>query len=180
MLSQPINLSLIEATQIIDTLYDVFCEDFVRNRTLLAGQIYIDPRSNRKSDGKELDFWHLTTKENKEKIWINNKPVWQSTGRFIDFPRASRLAWVKQILSNYQHPSIKVFYHQESNEKKNIRLYFWAYQDDFVVILQKLGSSSSFLVTSFYIEHDGKRKDYEVRYKHFINNLSDFANLKWF
>lgn len=180
MLSQPINLGQIDATRIIDTLYQIFCRDFVANKTFLATSIYIDPRSHRKDDGKELDFWHLTTKENKERVWVNNRPVWQSTGRFTDFQRASRLEWVKQILCNHSHAAIKMFYHQETNEKKDVRLYLWAHENDFVVILQKLGKSTSFLVTSFYIEHAGKRKDYEQRYSYFINNPTNFAGVMWF
>ena len=40
-----------------------------------------------------------------------------------------------------------------------------SYDEDFVVILQKLGKSSSFLVTSFYITHADKRWDYQDNYE---------------
>lgn len=178
MLNPPLNLSEIAATQIIDTLYDIFCRDFVHSRTLLAQKIYIDPRSHRKDEGKELDFWHLTTREEKQQVWVNNRPQWQSTGRYPDLKRGARLEWVKQILINHNHPDVTMFYHEESNAKKNIRLYLWAHNHDFVVILQKLGKSSSFLVTSFHIEHTGKRQDYEKRYQFFRSNPQNFS--PWF
>ncbi len=93
--------------------------------------------------------------------------------RNTDYARSERIEWVKQILENHDHASIKLFYHQESNSKRDIRLYLWAYQHDFVVILQKLGRGCSFLVTSFYLDDGGKRRDYErrfCRYKNKENN----------
>jgi len=180
MLSTPLDLGCVDATKIIDFLYSFFHRDFVANKTYLAQSIYINPRSWQKEDGKELDFWHLTTREDKEKIWENNKPVWKKRGRFPDFDRASRIEWVKQILTNHGHEDIKMFYHQETNRKRNIRLYLWAYDDDFVVILQKLGRSDSFLVTSFYIDHQGKRRNYEQRYQKYVNGTEALKNCEWF
>lgn len=180
MLGDPLDLSKIDATLIIDELYKIFHRDFVANSTYLAEKIYIDPRSHRKEEGKELDFWHLTTKEEKEKVWENRKPVWRVTGRYPDFGRASRLEWVKQILTRHTDPAVKMFYHRETNQKRNIRLYLWAYEADFVVILQKLGRTSSFLVTSFYITHEGKRKEYERRYNDYCNGAAGLGECKWF
>jgi len=180
MLSEPLDLGKIEASQIIDELYRIFHRDFIVNKTYLAEAIYIDPRSHRKDEGKELDFWHLTTREEKEKVWVNNRPVWQLIGRYPDFDRAKRLEWVKQILTNHTHPSIRSFYHQESNGKRDIRLYLWAYDEDFVVILQKLGKSAAFLVTSFYVTHDGKRKDFERRYNSYCNGSAKLGSYEWF
>ncbi len=180
MLSDPIDLGRINATDIIDTLYDIFHRDFVASRTYLANSIYINPRSYSKEDGKELDFWHLTTREEKEKVWENRRPVWKVIGRYPDFDRASRLEWVKQILTNHTHECIKMFYHRENNKKKDIRLYLWAHEEDFVVILQKLGRSSSFLVTSFYVDHDGKRRDYQQRYDNYIGDNNGLQGCEWF
>jgi hypothetical protein len=164
MLSEPLQLGKVDATKLIDFLYGFFHRDFVANKTYLNQSIYIDPRSDRLDEGKELDFWHLTTRENKRQVREGNRWVWISEGCFPDYACSERIEWVKQILVNHDHSSIKLFYHQESNQKRNIRLYLWAYQHDFVVILQKLGRSSSFLVTSFYLDDGGKRKDYERRY----------------
>lgn len=180
MLSAPIDLGSVDAGQIIDVLYNIFDRDFVANRTYLNSTIYINPRSHMKEDGKEIDFWHLTTKDEKEKVWENNKPVWKVIGRYPDFARASRLEWVKQILTSHDHDCIKMFYHRETNKKRNIRLYLWAYDHDFVVILQKLGRSDSFLVTSFYVTHDKKKREYNNRHENYTNGDDDLAGCEWF
>lgn len=180
MLSEPIDLSRIDATQIIDVLYGLFHRDFVAERTYLANSIYIDPRSNRKDEGKELDFWHLTTRENKELVWENGQRVRRSNGRYPDFPRASRIEWVKQILTNHDHECIKFFYHRETTGNRSIRLYLWAHEEDFVVILQKLGRSDSFLVTSFFVDHSGKRKDFEARFQNYLQGDPNLQGCEWF
>lgn len=180
MFDKPLELSKIDATQIIDYLYDFFHRDFVANKTYLADKIYINPRSHRKDDGKELDFWHLITRKDNQPVWESGKKIRKSQGRYPDFARASRIEWVKEIITNHNHEEIKVFYHQENNRKKDIRLYLWAFDYDFVVIMQKLGKSSSFLVTSFYIDHDGKKKDYDNRYNDYINGKLDSDLCNWF
>ena len=180
MLSDVLNLQQVAATDIIDFLYGIFHRDFVADRTYIAEQIYINPRSHSKDAGKERDFWHLTTREEKEKVWKNGKPVWQVVGRYPDFPRAERLEWVKQILTNHDHNSIKLFYHRETNKKRDVRLYLWAFEHDFVVILQKLGRSSSFLVTSFYIDHRGKVADFNKRYDNYVNGSAGLNGCEWF
>lgn len=180
MLSVPLDMSKIEATSIIDVLYKIFYRDFVASKTYLANQIYINPRSHRKDDGKELDFWHLTTKDEKQQSWENGKRIWKVIGRYTDFDRASRLEWVKQILTNHDHDSVRLFYHQETNKKRDIRLYLWAHEADFVVILQKLGKSDTFLVTSFYISHKGKRRDFQERFNNYCRGDAKLAGCEWF
>ncbi|MDD3325163.1 MAG: hypothetical protein PHN38_08620 [Sulfurospirillaceae bacterium] len=63
----------------------------------------------------------------------------------------------------------------------NIRLYLWLEDYNFVAILQKIGKNSSYLVTSFYIDRDGKRNEYKRRYeacsKKSDENLKD---CEWF
>jgi len=181
MLSEPLQLGKVDATKLIDFLYDFFHRDFVANKTYLNKLIYIDPRSNRLDEGKELDFWHLTTRENKRQVREGNRWVSISEGRFPDYARSERIEWVKQILENHNHSSIKLFYHRESNQKRDIRLYLWAYQHDFVVILQKLGRSSSFLVTSFYLDDGGKRRDYERRFCRYRDKeIRELDGCEWF
>ena len=180
MLSEPISLNKIAATEIIEFLYGIFHRDFVASKTYLANTVYINPRSHLKDEGKERDFWHLTSREQKEVVWENNRRITKVIGRYPDFARASRLQWVKQILTQHDHQSIKVFYHRETNKNRDIRLYLWAHEHDFVVILQKLGKSDAFLVTSFYLDHDGKKKDYQVRYLNYTNGDDDLRDCEWF
>ena len=180
MLNEPINLERIDATRIIDSLYDIFDRDFVSNQTYLANSIYVDPQSNRKDEGKELSFWHLTTRKDYTYEWVNGRKIKIGGERYPDFQRASRLEWIKQILTNHDDDCIKMFFYKEQTGKKPIRLYLWAEDHDFVVILQKLGRSSSFLVTSFYIDQEHKREDYESRYEAYLDNSTGLASYRWF
>lgn len=180
MLSTPLNLSQIDAAKFFDILYSIFHRDFVANKTYLAQKIYINPKSDDCEEDKEKVFWHLTSREETEKYWENGIKKTRTLGRYPDFRRAERIEWVKQIIENHQNERIRLFYHRESNKKRDIRLYLWAYNDDFVVILQKLGKSQSFLVTSFYIDNQSKRNTYQKRFENYQNGDTDLQNCEWF
>jgi len=154
--------------EVIETLYDIFKADFIDNNTYLNGNIYIDPRSNIKIENKEDIFWHIITRD-------HNK-----TGqRTLDLDRGSRIKWIKPIIENHTHKDIKLFYYKESNKK--IRLYLWLYNKDFVVILQKLGQTSTYLVTSFYVDQKYKRKKFEKRFEDYTNKKDpDLQGCEWF
>lgn len=176
MLSSPINLTSICATQYIDHFYSFFKRDFIDSDTYLE-QIYINPRKDEIDEGKQKVFWHLTTRTDE---------TWQFQGRsrvkvkerFPDLQRARRICWIKEILENYDHNAIKLFYAR--HHSKSVRLYLWAYDHDFVVILQKLGKAESFLVTSFYITHQGKRNEFEKLFQEYRDVNSGLVNYKWF
>ena len=166
--------------EIFDVLYKYFYRDFITEKTLLNKSIYIDPQSGKKVDGKEASFWHLTTRKQIHTVKVGNRSI-PKEERLPDYPRAERIEWIKEIITNHNHAEIKLFYHIESNEKKDLRLYLWAHRYDFVVILQKLGKSASFLVTSFYIDSERKKGIYEQRFQHYQNgNSAELANCEWF
>ncbi|MDE7176117.1 MAG: hypothetical protein K2N75_08800 [Helicobacter sp.] len=151
----------------INLAYEHFKKDFILTPLYLADYIYINPQSHRKLKGKEKIFWHITTRENK-----NNKK------REFDIQRACRICWIKQIIINYTHQEVKAFYHKE---KREIRFYLWLYNYDFVVILQKLGKTDSFLVTSFYIDKGYNKKIYQSRYEEYINKKDPkLKGCEWF
>ena len=180
MFSEIIDLDTIETTELFDVLYEYFCEDFVDNKTYLNKSIYINPKSHQKDNDKELVFWHLTTRETKVQKKVGNRWIVEKD-RLTDYRRSERLIWIKNIIENHFIDDIKMFYHKETNTKEDIRLYLWLEDYDFVVILQKLGRSSSYLVTSFYIDRDGKRKEYLKRYNHYIRkNDEKLRNCEWF
>ena len=181
MFSELLNFDSIDASKIFDFLYDeIFYPDFIENKTYLANKIKIDPQSYKKDEGKEHTFWHLTTRIHKYTIKNGNRYE-TITERLIDYDRAKRLHWVKIIIENHSINNIKLFYKKESKGKKPIRLYLWLYEKDFVVILQKLGRSSSFLVTSFYITHNAKRDDFQKYYEDYINSKDpDLKGCEWF
>lgn len=166
-----INLSAIDAATLINHLYSIFTRDFVSAATLLNGTIWIDPQCGRKTDGKEASFWHLTTRMEE----VNGEKE-----RYTDFRRAERLEWIKLIIENHNAAEVHHFYHEES-KSKSVRLYLWAHAHDFVVILQKLGKSSSFLVTSFYVDQQHKRTDFAARLKNYRENKNPaLAGCEWF
>lgn len=183
MFSYVIGVEDIEATEIFDYLYEsYFVEDFIEQKTYLNSTIYIDPQSSNenKEEGKELTFWHLTTRERKYTVKEDNRFV-SYKERLLDIDRADRLEWVKKIIENHSISEVKCFYKKETKDKKPIRLYLWLYAKDFVVILQKLGKSSSFLVTSFYITHSKKKEDYQEYYDNYISGLDiELKNCEWF
>lgn len=180
MLSPPLNLGAVDATTFYDYLYGFFHRDFVSQRTMLNGTIYIDPRSRNLEDGKEKDFWHLTSRKIKHTVKRGNQYITVEE-RLPEYARSERIEWVRQIITNHTHAKIKIFYHQESNSRRDIRLYLWAFEDDFVVILQKLGRSTSFLVTSFYIDQPGKRTDYEKYHRDYVTGAnSAVTGCEWF
>lgn len=153
-----------------DFLYHFFVRDFIKTRTCLNGVIYINPRSNIKEDGKEKVFWHLVTSDQ----YINGEKQ-----RLLDTFRAERLHWVKLMIDQFTHESIKMFYYIEENNK--IRLYLWAYEKDFVVILQKLGNKDAYLVTSFCIKYAKKRADFKKRHEDYMNKKNKRLNgCEWF
>ena len=175
-----LNLNRIDAASIMDVLYQVFHRDFVAQRTRLAGTIWIDPQSRRIEEGKEQTFWHLTSRKETYSKKEGGRIV-TVTERLPDLRRSERLEWVKLILDNYSQISVRYFYHQESNIKRDVRLYLWAHQHDFVVILQKLGRSSSFLVTSFYVDHQRKREEYQRRYTCYTaRSQAELHGCEWF
>ncbi len=178
MFGEPIELSNVEANKIIDFLYDIFHRDFVAQKTYLNTTIYIDPKSNQKDDGKERVFWHLTTRKHKYKKLVDRQGRIIEE-RLLDYDRASRIQWVKIIIENHSVDKIKLFYYFEQSGQ--IRLYLWAYEDDFIVILEKLGKSSSYLVTSFYIDKRFNRDTYAKRYDDYVKNRdSRLSGCKWF
>jgi len=64
---------------------------------------------------------------------------------------------------------------------RDVRLYLWAYQDDFVVILQKIGRNGAFLVTSFYIDQAHKRQDYHKRHRDYVSHADEgLVGCEWF
>ena len=141
--------SCCQTDEIIEFLYTIFKSDFIDTSCYMAQKIYIDPQSHKKKEGKEEIFWHIVTRK-------------ERGSRELDRHRASRIRWIKPIILNHNYDKIKMFYYFEDTGK--IRLYLWAYEVDFVVILQKLGATSSYLVTSFYIDNQKKRDVFEKKF----------------
>ena len=169
MFGDVIELDGKSSDEIIEQLYEIFKNDFVVNRTYLSHQIYIDPISSdvEPTINKEKIFWHIISRKDRG-------------SRRIDKPRASRLHWIKPIIVNHYNAKIKLFYYLEDNGK--IRLYLWAHEENFAVILQKIGTSnSSYIVTSFYIDNENKINAFQRKYESYVNNNDNrLASCEWF
>lgn len=70
--------------------------------------------------------------------------------------------------------------HLKLEDDKKIRFYLWAYEHDFVVILQKLGNTSSYLVTSFYIDNQRKRDIFQRKFEDYQNGTDIRLRGEWF
>ena len=180
MLPEPINVTGHQEPAVFEVLYPYFQRDFIQAKTYLAGTIYVDPMSQGIRDGKEEVFWHITTREKQKKVKQGKQWVTIKT-RSFDPCRGSRIEWVKLMLLNHAHADIKAFYRKATKGKKHIRLYLWAHQHNFVVIVQKLGASSSFLVTSFYITEAYKRASFQKWLTEYQNGTKpELVGCEWF
>lgn len=154
--------------EIYEMLYNIFKRDFIDNNTHLAGAIYLNPNFGTPVNSKEEIFWHIVTRKNE-----------RTRVREFDEDRASRIEWIKKAVEHYTHSDIKLFYFYENSGK--IRLYLWIYNHDFLVILQKIGDTESYIVTSFYIDNDKKRDKTNRKYDDYIANTDTRLNsCEWF
>lgn len=181
MLTKPIDLTVFTTEEdAFDHLYAFFQRDFVKQKTYLCNTIYVDPNDQGMTREREGVFWHVTTREVIKRVKQGNRVV-PIKVRPLDRDRASRIEWIRPILLNHSHADIKLFYRKETKGKKPIRLYLWAYQHDFIVIVQKLGASDAFLVTSFFITEPYKRDSYEKLYKEYIEGKKiELDQCEWF
>lgn len=169
MFSSVLDLShCISEDEKYEELYRVFYMDFVQNKTYLPNAIYVNPTCQGLQNGKEKIFWHIVTRKNMS-----------TRTREYDEKRAERIEWVKRMIVNHHHVEVKSFYYCEDNRK--IRFYLWAHNYDFLVILQKLGATESYLVTSFYIDRIGKKEATQRKYNKYIAKSDVRLNgCEWF
>lgn len=180
MLSTPLNLTGQTDPAVYSFLYPYFHRDFVAARTCLNESIYVDPAAHGHRDGKEEIFWHITTREKEIKVKRGGR-MQTITQRLYDPDRSARIEWVKQIIDSHNHPDIRLFYRKETKGKRPIRMYLWAHNHDFVVIVQKLGRSDAYLVTSFYITETYKRTNYQAWYNDYRSGTRpELAGCEWF
>lgn len=180
MLNAPLNLTGMSEPDVYDYLYQFFKRDFIESKAHIAKTIYVDPKGQGMREGKEEVFWHITTRTQTKTV-KRGKQMVKLISRPYDPERAARIEWIKPLLLNHEHQDVKLFYRKESKGKQPIRLYFWAHQNDFVVIVQKLGTSDAFLVTSFYITETYKRASYDKWYNEYVQgNKPELHGCEWF
>ena len=152
-----------------DMLYRIFCRDIRDGALSYAGHRIWFFRDM--DDGKEGIFWHLTSRENKRKPIPRRKQRHYPRGqthepetseRYPDMRRCERLNWVKPLTEHTTDPEMLVWDYEEGNG--TIKTYVWIKDDDFVVILKKYPDGARRLVTSFYVDSEYTKKDFERKY----------------
>lgn len=137
-----------------DALYDVFVESIKNFPLKMDGQeVWFFREVD--SEGRELLFWHLTHRENKE------------TGiRLPDFRRSERLPWVNPLIMNCRRDGVLCWDYIEDD--KSIKTYIWLNREDFVIILKKYGDGRRRLITSYHIDYENKRRTLVRKYNNRI------------
>ena len=137
-----------------DRLYELFKNDFIKSQPVYdESPIWFFPE---KEDGKEIVFWHLTSRDDKE------------TGeRLPDLRRSERLPWIRPMLEHSEQKEVLAWDHEEG--KGEIKTYVWLHAYDFVVILKKYKDGRRRLLTAFFVEFGNVRRKLRKKYDRRIN-----------
>jgi hypothetical protein len=152
-------------TDTYKALYAIFRRDFVDSRPYYRGsEVWHFPE---KDDGKEVLFWHLTTREHKpepvpRRMRRYAASISRPSGRYPDLRRCERLPWVRPMIENSLQPEVLAWDYREGDG--DIHTYVWLKDRDFVVIMKKYRNGRRRLITSFYVDEDYKRRDFERKY----------------
>jgi hypothetical protein len=124
-------------------LYKIFRQDFIISSPNYRGYaVWFFPE---KEDGKEVIFWHLTSRKNKE-----------TGGRLPDLRRSECLPWVRPMIGNPTKLEIIDWDYLEGDG--DIHTYIWLKNYDFLVIMKKYKDESRRLITSYHIDYPHKAK----------------------
>jgi hypothetical protein len=96
---------------------------------------------------------------------------------------ANKIPLVEKFLNNVIDIDNVEIYNPEHyiHSEFSNKLYLWAYNHDFTVILQKLGNTSSYLVTSFYIDNQKKKDVFQKKFENYQNRKDmRVNNCEWF
>ena len=142
-----------DAILYINHLYSIFEKDFIISQPILFEK-KVTIGNQKIVDGKELVFWHITSKGGKNHI-----------NRLPDLRRCERLHWIRFSIEHIHEIDGLLFWEQPSNRAGNFIIYLEKY--DFVIILRKL-NYVFILITAYHVDYKNKRqkllKDYQ-KYK---------------
>ncbi len=154
-----------------DLLYEIFCRD-IRDHDLryIGNLVWIFKDME---DGREKIFWHLTTRSAKKEKIPRRKRKFYPPGqtyidedRYPDLRRCERLTWVRALIENAEAPEVMAWDYEEGDA--DIKTYVWFKGYDFVVIMKKVRNNRRRLITSFYVDKEYKRQDFERKYQNRI------------
>lgn len=149
-------------------LYRVFCHDIRDARLVYKGNDVWFFRKDME-DGKEVLFWHLTSKDQDKKAIPRRKmkfyPPSSAQGepdeRLPDFRRCERLNWVNPLIHHPDVDDVLSWDYEEGDG--SIKTYVWVKDHAFTVVMKKFPDGKRRLITSFYVE-DWKKTDLEKKY----------------
>lgn len=153
-------------TRFVGALYSVFTRDFKGQwPRFRAAPVWHDRRLLPDGDGKEEGFWHLVTKD--QWVW-NPRTRRKEKERLPELNRARRLPWARPIIEHESDASIQSWDFDEATKwGMVVRTYIWLKRHDYVVILERQQKDKGYifmLITSFFVTHEGKRRDLESRH----------------
>jgi len=131
-------------------LYKIFEADF-KNKPLKYKNytVWFFPEM---LEGRELIFWHLTHREDK-----NTKKY------YPDLRRAERLPWARPLIEHPDDHDVLAWDFKEHDGKTVT--YIWLKNHDYLVLMKKYKDGQRRLMTSYYIDYEHKRKNLEKKYK---------------
>ena len=133
-----------------DALYQLFQRDFIDSQPVYYGHVvWFFPELD---DGKEVIFWHLTSRKDKE------------TGRRLPDPRRCEcLPWVRPMLDQPNRPEVLSWDHEEGDG--TVKTYVWLENHDFLVILKKYPDGGRRLITSYWVEYSNEKRKLRNKYE---------------
>jgi hypothetical protein len=150
-----------------EMLYAIFCRDIRDSNLQYRGcRVWI---YRKLEDGKEEIFWHLTSREVKptpiprrQRHFFPAGQTHLTQQRTTDPKRCERLPWIKPLIQHPTDPEVLAWDYLEGDG--SVKTYVWLKAENFVVIMKKLPDGQRRLVTSFYVDEEYKRKDFERKY----------------
>jgi hypothetical protein len=133
-----------------DMLYKIFEVDF-KNKPLSYNG-YTVWFFSEMLEGKELIFWHLTHREDKE-----------TNAYYPDLRRSERLPWARPVIENSTTSDILAWDFKEHDGK--IMTYVWLKEFDYLILMKKYKDGQRRLVTSYCIDYEHKKRTLEKKYK---------------
>jgi hypothetical protein len=150
----------------VAVIYTVFCRDFKGTwPRFRAWPVWHDRRVLPDGDGKEEGFWHLVSRDQ----WVYNRQTRRNEKeRLPELDRAGRLPWARPLVEHETDAAVQAWdFDEVTNRGPAVRTYIWLKAHDYVIILerQKRERGDIFqLITSFLVDHEGKRRDLESRH----------------
>lgn len=137
----------------LEAVYEMFKNDFIRNRPVFRG-IRLGLKKYPTYNGKEATFWHMTSEGKDEQ------------NRLPDLRRLERIKWPAYLISNNEHPYLKVWKNTRG-AKTNILI---MHENENYVIILREGNGYLLPWTAYLIEHRCRKQKFIKEYEEYIKS----------